>query len=86
MSDTGALADKARRNINAAEAGIMAAIRVGGPRMDVGDLVAGIVAIARTLPGFLADQMVDIVTIVGARRAHEIVDAVAKAGAGDSFS
>ncbi len=58
------------------------------------DLVSGMISILRTVPpyssadgsdGLAAQILVDVVQMVGERRARELIGVVAKAGAGKRF-
>lgn len=81
---------EAERNHRAAAAAIGAALRTGGVAMQLGDLISAMVSIQRTAPGYgpaVADEvacqmMIEIVQIVGPRRARELIEVVSKAGAG----
>ncbi len=78
----------------AARAAIVAAVKVAGRTMDVRDLLGAMIAIAVTTEGRPREAddglayrlMIEVVMLVGARRAREMVDQAEKAGAGSKFA
>lgn len=77
----------------ATHAAIDAALRVAGPTMQIGDLISGMVSLVRTsravpasgIDHLAARVVIDLVNLVGVRRAHQLIDLVASAGAGADF-
>lgn len=81
--------------LRASAAAVQSGARVGGPTMQVGDLVSGIVVLAKTCyPAWSPEAAntlgvslaTSLVMIVGKRRAAELVNAVSGAGADDGFA
>lgn len=85
---------KVFQRITVAKAAIDAGARAGGMTLSIGELISGILSIFSTANNVspaardatVIHIMIDLVSLVGRRRAHEIVDIVADNGAGDSFS
>lgn len=85
---------QAERNLRAGSAAILAGAAAGGSAIQLHDVIQGMLSLAVMSPGWcpkMADMvaaavMVSLVQHIGTRRAHELVDLVDKAGAGDNFA